>query len=80
MGISDKITYIAYGGGKTPIEFLAGRIDAAIQWPGQFASYAEAGDLTVLAVSSSYCLQAAMGITGLFHPAFSSHVMSSQML
>jgi hypothetical protein len=31
-------------------------------------------------VSSSYCLLAAMGITGLFHPAFSSHVMSSQML
>jgi uncharacterized membrane protein len=50
MGISDKIIYIAYGGGKTPIEFLAGLIDAAIQWPGQFASYAEACDLTVLAV------------------------------
>jgi putative transposase len=31
-------------------------------------------------VSSSYCLQAAMGVTGLFYPAFSSHVMSSQML
>ena len=32
---------------------MAGRIDAAIQWPGQFASYAEAGDLTVLAVTGS---------------------------
>jgi hypothetical protein len=34
----------------------------------------------LLRVSSSYWLQAAMGLTGLFHPAFSSHVMSSQML
>lgn len=51
MGISDKIIYISYGDGKAPIELLAGRIDAAIQWPGQFASYAETGDLTVLAVT-----------------------------
>jgi tripartite-type tricarboxylate transporter receptor subunit TctC len=50
-GISDKVAYISYGGGKAPIELLAGRIDAAIQWPGQFASYAEAGELTVLAVT-----------------------------
>lgn len=53
MGISDQIIYISYGDGKAPIELLAGRIDAAIQWPGQFASYAEAGDLTVLAVTGS---------------------------
>ncbi|MDG2404748.1 MAG: tripartite tricarboxylate transporter substrate binding protein [Paracoccaceae bacterium] len=51
MGITDKVVYISYGGGKAPIELLAGRIDAAIQWPGQFASYAESGDLTVLAVT-----------------------------
>lgn len=51
MGISDKVIYISYGDGKAPIELLAGRIDAAIQWPGQFASYAEASDLTVLAVT-----------------------------
>ena len=51
MGISDKVAYISYGDGKAPIELLAGRIDAAIQWPGQFASYAEAGDLIVLAVT-----------------------------
>jgi tripartite-type tricarboxylate transporter receptor subunit TctC len=51
MGISDKVIYISYGDGKAPIELLAGRIDAAIQWPGQFASYAETGDLTVLAVT-----------------------------
>ena len=31
-------------------------------------------------VSSSYWLHAAIGVTGLFYPAFSLHVMSSQML
>lgn len=51
MGISDSIIYISYGDGRAPVELLAGRIDAAIQWPGQFASYAESGDLTVLAVT-----------------------------
>lgn len=51
MGISDKIAYISYGDGKAPIELLAGRIDAAIQWPGQFVSYVESGDLVVLAVT-----------------------------
>lgn len=51
MGIGDKVAYISYGDGKAPIELLAGRIDAAIQWPGQFASYAESGDLTILAVT-----------------------------
>lgn len=51
MGISDKIAFISYGKGKAPVELLAGRIDAAIQWPGQFASYAEAGQLNVLAVT-----------------------------
>lgn len=51
LGIADKVNYISYGDGKAPVELLAGRIDAAIQWPGQFVSYAEAGDLTVLAVT-----------------------------
>ncbi|MGB5557893.1 MAG: tripartite tricarboxylate transporter substrate binding protein [Paracoccaceae bacterium] len=51
MGISDKVAFISYGDGKAPIELLAGRIDAAIQWPGQFASYVEAGELNVLAVT-----------------------------
>lgn len=51
MGLGDKVAYISYGDGKAPIELLAGRIDAAIQWPGQFASYVESGDLTVLAVT-----------------------------
>ena len=53
MGIGDKVAYISYGDGKAPIELLAGRIDAAIQWPGQFVSYVESGDLTVLAVTGS---------------------------
>lgn len=53
MGLSDKVAFIAYGKGKAPVELLAGRIDAAIQWPGQFASYAEAGELNVLAVTGS---------------------------
>lgn len=51
MGIGDKVTYISYGDGKAPVELMAGRIDAAIQWPGQFASYVKSGDLTVLAVT-----------------------------
>lgn len=51
MGIGDKVKFISYGKGKAPVELLAGRIDAAIQWPGQFASYAKSGDLNVLAVT-----------------------------
>ncbi len=51
MGIGDKVAFISYGKGKAPVELLAGRIQAAIQWPGQFASYVEAGDLNVLAVT-----------------------------
>ncbi|TPW32937.1 tripartite tricarboxylate transporter substrate binding protein [Pararhizobium mangrovi] len=51
MGIGDKVRYISYGDGKAPIELLGGRIDAAIQWPGQFESYAAAGKLKVLAVT-----------------------------
>lgn len=51
MGIGDKVTYIPYGDGKAPVELLGGRIDAAIQWPGQFKPYVESGDLAVLAVT-----------------------------
>lgn len=53
LGISDNVTYIPYGQGKAPVELLAGRIDAAVQWPGQFISHAEAGNLTILAVTSA---------------------------
>lgn len=53
MGIGDRVSYIAYGDGNAPVELLAGRIDAAIQWPGQFVSYQQSGDLTVLAVTGA---------------------------
>jgi tripartite-type tricarboxylate transporter receptor subunit TctC len=53
MGVGDKVTFISYGDGKAPVELLAGRIDAAIQWPGQFASYVKSGDLAVLAVTGT---------------------------
>jgi tripartite-type tricarboxylate transporter receptor subunit TctC len=53
MGIGDKIAYISYGEGKAPIELLAGRIDAALQWPGQFKSYVDSGDLDVIAVTGA---------------------------
>ena len=41
MGV--KVKYIPYGKGKAPAELLAGRIDAAVQWPGQFRSFHKAG-------------------------------------
>jgi tripartite-type tricarboxylate transporter receptor subunit TctC len=53
LGIGDKVIYVPYGEGRAPAELLGGRIDAAIQWPGQFASHAEAGTLKVLAVTSA---------------------------
>ncbi len=53
LGIADKVVYVPYGKGKAPAELLGGRIDAAIQWPGQFVSHAKAGTLKVLAVTSA---------------------------
>ncbi|MGI9374370.1 MAG: Bug family tripartite tricarboxylate transporter substrate binding protein [Hyphomicrobiales bacterium] len=53
LGIGDKVVYVPYGKGKAPAELLGGRIDAAIQWPGQFVSHAKAGKLTILAVTSA---------------------------
>ena len=47
-----KVTYIPYGKGSAPAELLAGRIDAAVQWPGQFRSFHKAKQLTMLAVTS----------------------------
>ena len=47
-----KVNYIPYGKGKAPAELLAGRIDAAVQWPGQFRSFHKAGQLKMLAVTS----------------------------
>lgn len=53
MGVADDVLYIPYGQGRAPAELMAGRVDAAVQWPGQFRSYAEAGDLNILAVTSA---------------------------
>lgn len=50
MGLD--VVYVPYGKGSAPVELLAGRIDAALQWPSQFTSHAEAGKLRVLAVTS----------------------------
>lgn len=52
LGIGDRVIYVPYGEGRAPAELLGGRVDAAIQWPGQFVSHVQAGTLKVLAVTS----------------------------
>lgn len=51
MGVD--VIYVPYGKGSAPVELLAGRIDAALQWPNQFMSHAEAGKLRIIAVTSA---------------------------
>lgn len=51
LGIGDKVVYVPYGKGKAPVELLAGRIDAAVQWPGQFVSHQEAGTINILCIT-----------------------------
>ncbi|MCT8973908.1 Bug family tripartite tricarboxylate transporter substrate binding protein [Microbaculum marinisediminis] len=51
LGIADKVIHVPYDQGKAPVELLAGRIDAALQWPGQFISHAEAGTINILCVT-----------------------------
>jgi len=51
MGI--EVIYVPYGQGSAPVELLAGRVDAALQWPSQFKSHVEAGKLRVLAATSA---------------------------
>ncbi len=53
VGISDSIVYVPYGSGKAPVELLAGRIDAAVQWPGQFVPLQQSGELVILCVTSA---------------------------
>lgn len=53
LGIGNKVVYVPYGQGRAPAELLGGRVDVAIQWPGQFVSHLEAGTLKVLAVTSA---------------------------
>lgn len=52
LGIADKVTYVPYGKGKAPIELLASRVDAAVQWPGQFIPHQKSGDLNIVCVTS----------------------------
>ncbi len=53
LGLSDKVVHVPYDRGKAPVELLAGRIDAALQWPGQFISHAKAGKINILCVTSA---------------------------
>lgn len=53
LGLSDQAVHVPYDQGRAPVELLAGRLDAAIQWPGQFVSHHEAGTLRILCVTSS---------------------------
>ncbi|TCS63096.1 Bug family tripartite tricarboxylate transporter substrate binding protein [Varunaivibrio sulfuroxidans] len=48
-----KVIYVPYGKGSAQAELLGGRIDAAVQWPSQFISLAQAGKLKILAVTSA---------------------------
>lgn len=53
IGLSDMAVHVPYDQGKAPVELLAGRLDAAVQWPGQFISHHEAGTLRILCVTSA---------------------------
>jgi tripartite-type tricarboxylate transporter receptor subunit TctC len=53
LGISDKVIYVPYPGGKAPTELLGGRIDVAVQFPGQFVSQVKAGTVRLIAVTGS---------------------------
>jgi tripartite-type tricarboxylate transporter receptor subunit TctC len=53
LGINDEAIYVPYGDGKAPVELLAGRIDAAVQWPGQFIQHHEEGTLRILCVTGA---------------------------
>ena len=52
MGVGDKVIYVPYDGGKAPTELLAGRIDVAVQFPGQFMSHVKSGDLRMIAMTA----------------------------
>lgn len=52
IGLADQAIHVPYDEGRAPVELLAGRLDAALQWPGQFVSHHEAGTLRILCVTS----------------------------
>jgi len=51
LGVGDKVIYVPYPGGKAPTELLGGRIDVAVQFPGQFISHVKAGTVRLVAVT-----------------------------
>jgi tripartite-type tricarboxylate transporter receptor subunit TctC len=53
LGLGDKVIYVPYPGGKAPTELLGGRIDVAVQFPGQFVSHVKAGTVRLVAVTGS---------------------------
>ncbi|MBI3433784.1 MAG: tripartite tricarboxylate transporter substrate binding protein [Proteobacteria bacterium] len=53
LGVGDRIIYVPYDAGKAPTELLGGRIDVAVQWPGQFISHMQAGTVNLVAVTGS---------------------------
>lgn len=53
VGLTDQVVHVPYDRGRAPVELLAGRLDAAVQWPGQFISHHESGDLKILCVTSA---------------------------
>jgi len=59
LGIGDKVIYVPLGGqGKVPAELVAGRLDAAVQFPGQFVSFLKAGEVRLIAMTSGERLSA----------------------
>lgn len=53
VGLADQAINVPYDQGRAPVELLAGRLDAAVQWPGQFISHHEAGTLRILCLTSA---------------------------
>ncbi len=53
VGLSDMAVHVPYDKGRAPVELIAGRLDAAVQWPGQFISHHKAGKLKILCVTSA---------------------------
>jgi len=59
LGIADKVIYVPLGGqGKIPAELVAGRIDLAVQFPGQFVSFVKSGDARMIAMTAGERLAA----------------------
>lgn len=59
LGIADKVIYVPLGGkGKVPAELVAGRLDVAVQFPGQFVSFVKSGDARMVAMTAGERLAA----------------------